>query len=230
MGALRLAPSRSPDVKLYNADLSPFSARCRIQIYAKGLPVEIVEPPQSLHSDAYRALNPIGKVPSLELDGTVIPESEVICEYLEDAFPTTPLRPADPLGRARVRLLSRFADLYVVAPLTALFGQMNPKTRSAKLVEEKLGELGVRFDQLETLCVAGPFAAGPELTLADCALAPIFFFATRLLPALGGASPVDGHPKLARLHEANLAHPAVARALGEMSVALEAMLKGGLPR
>lgn len=216
-------------MKLFNANLSPFAARCRIQIYAKELPVEIAAPPAGLHSDAYRALNPIGKVPSLEVGGSVIPESEVICEYLEDAFPTPPLRPADPLDRARVRLLSRFTDLYLVPPLSALFGQMNPKTRDAKLVEEKLGELRLRFDQLETLCVAGPFAAGPELTLADCALAPFLFFATRLLPMLGGTSPVEGRPKLARLHEATTKHPAVARVIGEMNVALQEMMKGGLP-
>lgn len=217
-------------MKLYNANLSPFAARCRIQIYAKGLPVEMAAPPGGLHSDEYRALSPLGKVPALDLGaGVVLAESEVICEYLEDAFPTPPLRPADPVARARARLVSRVVDLYLVPPLSALFGQMNPKTRDAKLVEEKLGETQLRFDQLERLVDGAPFAIGDALGLADCALAPFLFFATRLLPMLGAGDPLAARPKLARVHAATQAHPAVAKTTDEMNVALQEMLKGGLP-
>lgn len=53
---------------------------------------------------AYRALNPNGVVPTLVVDGRPIIESTIICEYLDDAFPAVPLRPADPLGRAAMRL------------------------------------------------------------------------------------------------------------------------------
>jgi glutathione S-transferase len=217
-------------VKLYNANLSPFSARCRIQIRAKGLPVEILPPPEGFPSDAFRALNPIGKVPCLQLDdGRVVPESEVICEYLEDAFPTPALRPADPLERARMRVVSRFHDLYVSPPLTALFGQMNPKTRDAELVAEKTSELRTRLDQLERLCDGAPFSVGASLTLADCSFAPFFFFVVRLLPMLGGANPVDGRPKLARVLAATSSHAAVAPVLEEMNAALQEMLKGKAP-
>ena len=61
-------------MKLYSRPLSPFASRCRIQIYAKQLPVELVAVPVPNPSD-YRARNPIGKVPALEVDGTIIPES-----------------------------------------------------------------------------------------------------------------------------------------------------------
>jgi glutathione S-transferase len=72
-------------MKLYNLDLSPFAARCRIQIHAKGLEIPSEEPPGGLSSDEYKKINPTGKVPELELDdGTVLSESAVICEYLED--------------------------------------------------------------------------------------------------------------------------------------------------
>jgi len=214
-------------MKLYNANLSPYSSRVRIALYAKNLPVEITSPPSGLGSDAYKKINPTGKVPALEADGHVIVESEVINEYLEDRFPTPSLRPADPAARARMRTLSRFADLYLSPPLGALFGQMNPATRDAKLVSEKLSELSTRFDQLEALVVAGPYAAGSELTLADCALAPVFFFLTRLIPAVGGKNPLDGRPKLARVGEAVGKHPAVSKVLDEMGVAMAERLKGG---
>ena len=81
-------------MKLYNVPLSPFAARCRIQIYAKKLPIELVDPPGGLGSESYRRLNPTGKVPALQLDdGFVLPESAVIGEYLEDRFPEPALRP-----------------------------------------------------------------------------------------------------------------------------------------
>jgi glutathione S-transferase len=212
-------------MKLYNANLSPWSTSCRIQIYAKNLPVELVEPPGGAASEEYRRKNPLGKVPALEVDGVVIPESAVICEYLEDAFPTPSLRPERPLDRARMRLLVRVHDLYLTPPLYALFSHLDPATRDAALVKEKLAELRLRLDQLEGLLVATPFAAGPALTLADCALAPFFFFATRVLPMFGAPSPLAGRPRTASVGEAVGKHPAVAKVLDEMSVALAEWMK-----
>ena len=51
-------------MKLYNVYGSPIAARCRIQIYAKELDVEIVEPPGGVSSPEYKAINPTGKVPA----------------------------------------------------------------------------------------------------------------------------------------------------------------------
>ncbi len=214
-------------MKLYNANLSPYSSRVRIAIYAKNLPVEIVPVPGGLGSAEYKKTNPLGKAPALEVDGQVVIESEVIVEYLEDRFPTPSLRPADPLARARMRALSRFADLYLAPPLGALFGQMNPATRDAKLVSEKLAELELRLDQLESLIVAGPYAAGPELTLADCALCPVFFFLARVMPLVGGKPPLDGRPRLATVAETTARHPAVARVLDEIGAAMAERMKAG---
>ncbi len=61
-------------------------------------------------SDEYLRINPKAVVPVLVHDGRVIPESTVICEYLEDAFPETPIFPADAFARARVRLWTRAVD------------------------------------------------------------------------------------------------------------------------
>jgi glutathione S-transferase len=214
-------------MKLYSVDLSPYASRVRIAIYAKNLPIEIVAPPGGLGSAEFNKLSPLGKVPALEVDGRWVVESEVINEFLEDRFPTPPLRPADPLARARMRELSRFADLYLSPPLTVLFAQMNPATRDAKLLAEKLAELDLRLDQLESLVVAGPYGAGASLSLADCALAPLLFFLTRLLPAVGGKNPLEGRPKLAQVDEALAKHPAVAKVTAEQTAAMAERLKGG---
>src|SRR5271155_1445651 len=99
-------------MKLYQTYTSPFPTRVRLGLYAKGTQAEVIDPP-GFHSSAeskgeYMAVNPIGRVPTLVLDdGRALPESEVICEYLEDAYPAPPTLPEDPWSRAQVRLISR---------------------------------------------------------------------------------------------------------------------------
>jgi len=208
-------------MKLYDNPLSPFTSRCRIQIYAKGLDVERVAPPGGASSAEYRALNPLGRIPALEVNGTVIPESQTICELLEDLHPQPALLPADPIARARVRLLCRFTDLYLFPIESALSNQFDPKTRDAAVVTQKLTELQANLELLESLLDKDDsFAVGSALTLADCALFPLFFFMTRLIPVLGGKNPLDGRPRLAAWWETVGKHPAVSRVNGEMEAAL----------
>jgi glutathione S-transferase len=61
--------------------------------------------------EAYRAMNPTGKYPCLETeDGSLLGESKVILNYLEETYPAVPLLPADPLSRARVRELMEIVE------------------------------------------------------------------------------------------------------------------------
>ena len=214
-------------MKLYEATLSPFAARVRVQLYAKGLDVPRVEPPGGLGSDAYKKINPTAKVPALELDdGSVLPESSVIAEYLEDRFPEPSLRPGDAETRARMRLLVHLTDLYVVPPLVALFGQVNPAQRDAKVVAERIAELRPRHDQLAAFLRPGPFAVGASLTLADCALFPIYFFATRLHPLVGDKDPTAERKPLSTWWQGVRRHPAVERVDAELTKALAAAMGG----
>ena len=130
-------------MKLYSQDLSPFAARVRVAIYAKNLPVEIVSPPEGgTKSEAYLALNPMGRVPALAVgDGFTVPESDTIVEFLADYFPESGLRPATPEARAQARLIARVAELYVMPALQPLFGQMNAQGRDQKVVDENLEKL-----------------------------------------------------------------------------------------
>ncbi|MFZ3004976.1 MAG: glutathione S-transferase family protein, partial [Phenylobacterium sp.] len=146
-------------MKLYSAELSPFAARPRVAIYAKTLPVEILAHPTDLKSPEYLAINPMGKLPALVLDdGTVIPESDTIVEYLADAFPAANLRPAQPADIARGRLIARVAELYVMASGGALFGQMNPATRDAAVVEDSFTKLESGLEHLNVFMTEDTYA------------------------------------------------------------------------
>ena len=74
-------------MKLYSGDLSPFSARVRMQIYAKGITDIVIERPATFGLPAFRKDNPIGRIPVLDIDGDLMPESEVIAEFLEEVYP-----------------------------------------------------------------------------------------------------------------------------------------------
>ncbi|MBP9756611.1 MAG: glutathione S-transferase N-terminal domain-containing protein, partial [Phenylobacterium sp.] len=73
-------------MKLYSGDLSPYSARVRMQIYAKGITDIAIERPPTFGMPAFRETHPIGRIPVLDIDGDMMPESEVISEYLEDIY------------------------------------------------------------------------------------------------------------------------------------------------
>ncbi len=111
--------------------------------------------------------------------------------------------------------------------MSALFGQLNPQTRDAKVVETSLGSLGTALDYVESAIDPGPYAVGKSLSLADCALAPGFFFVTRLLPMLGRANPLEKHPKTSAWWAAAQKDPNVARVLDEMGKAMAARFGGG---
>lgn len=215
-------------MKLYNMNLSNFATKSRIAIYDKGLPIAMAEiPGGNPQSAEYQKINPLGKIPCLDANGTLIFESEVINEYLEDKFPDPPLMPASPEARAQVRLLTRLHDLYLDPPLRALFGQLNPKNRDDVVVNEKLSELQGRLDLLDNLLAPpGNFATGPQFTLADCALAPTLFFITQMLPGFGAKAPLESRPKLNAWWTQVRERPSVAKALSEMQVALTAMMRG----
>jgi len=185
-------------MKLYTAKLSPFAARCRMLIYAKKLDVELVEYPHDVSKDELLTMNPMGKIPILDADGTILPESDTICEFLEDCSGGPSFRPEGELAQARMRLLSRIADLYIFEPLSPLFAHLSRKHRDQAVVDDGLARIEKGLTTLERFLSDEDYAAGSELSLADCCLVPILFFLATYLPILGSPEPLQPYPKLNR--------------------------------
>lgn len=164
-------------MKLYGALASPYVARVVMFVKIKGLDLPLSEPPGGgIKSPEYLALNPIGKMPGFEVNGQGLAESSVICDYLEDAFPQKPGLPADPLDRAKSRLISRIVDLYVSPQSGPLFRQMNPATRDQAVVDAAAAELAKAFGYISHFMGKGPFCVADAPTLGDCALATHLVF------------------------------------------------------
>jgi glutathione S-transferase len=98
---------------LYHAEPVANSMKALVCLHEKGLAfesryVDLLKFEQ--HEPAFVAINPNGQVPVLVHDGAVVTESTVINEYLDEAFPERPLKPADAFGRARMRIWSKYVD------------------------------------------------------------------------------------------------------------------------
>lgn len=237
------------EMTLLGSAVSPYTARVRLMIYARELPVAIAEPPGGLRSAELRARNPLGKVPVLELRAPgeaprYLPESGAILDYLEEAFAERPLRPADAWGRARERALMRCAELLVdraVFPLFRALLTAAPAPPCAEIAEmrealQMLDALLRHFAGGATAGAAQPGAgadadaradagvgAPAALSLADCALLPSLFYALRLAEAWGEADVLRGLGALRARWEWLEAQPAAARVLGELDSGFRAL-------
>ena len=165
-------------MKLYDYPQSPNCRRVRIYAAEKGLslplqPVNLLAGDQ--RSPEFLQRNPFGAVPILELDdGTVIPESLAIIEYLEEIHPTPPLLGASPVARAVVRAWDRRCELGVFLQATRRFFHSSPyfATRieqNAKVVEEAGQTLRNRLTLMNEQLKENEWLAGP-FSLADITL------------------------------------------------------------
>lgn len=207
-------------MRLFDLDHSPFAARVRIAIRVKGLAIDCVPPPGGARSPEFSALTPLGLVPALELsDGTVIPECEVIMEYLEDRFPDPSLRPENPEDGARARLLARVADIYLADALKALFEETKTADPDAGAVAGALPPVHEALAWIDHYLDGSGYAVGNRLSTADCALAPLLFFVNRSRTLFEGADPFAKAPKLAAYWQGVGADQHVSSVLAEMEAA-----------
>jgi stringent starvation protein A len=148
-------------ITLYDADRCPYCARTRIVLAEKGLEYETVEIDLDDRPAWIYEKNPLGRVPVLEEDAFVLPESAVINEYLEERYPEPSLWPADPGERAFGRLL------------VFRFDQLSKPYYALRRGEEGAGErLASELAKLNAVLDARPYLSGREFGLADVAYVP----------------------------------------------------------
>lgn len=182
-------------MKLYNYWRSSSSWRVRIALNLKGLayeylPVHLAKSEQ--HSDAYRALNPLGTVPVLEVNEggrvTRLSQSMAILEYLEERHPSPALLPGEPLLRARVRMLaeqmnSGIQPLHNLAVMQRIKGELGGDDKAWAAYW-----IGRGLTALQTLVqeTTGRYCVGDALSFADVFLVPQLYAARRFGVDLAG--------------------------------------------
>ena len=97
-------------MKLYGANQSPFFRKARVVLEEKGIPYEAENLVPVPKTPELLALHPMGKIPVLRDGDTIVPDSSVICAYLEKKHPLPALYPDDPAQFAKALFLEEYAD------------------------------------------------------------------------------------------------------------------------
>jgi glutathione S-transferase len=169
-------------LKLYDFPMSPRARKVRIVLAEKGLPyekgtVDITKGEQK--KPEFLAVNPNGKVPALQDDGTNLYESSIIMEYLNDKYPNPPLLPADPGQRARARVLLHYGDNPFDSACAAIVGEVffKPKGQADQdVITKAKQDLTACFERVEKELGNNDYLAG-SFSLADISFAswaPLF--------------------------------------------------------
>ncbi len=182
-------------MKLINLAHSPYAARVRMQAYAKGIELELVDP-EGFLTPEFKQFNLLGKVPVLDTGEQLIPESIVIMDYLEDIHPEPAMRPRDAQKRALMNIFYRFPDVYVQPVLLPLFKQLGVEARDQDQIVEDIAALDIQMQVLDELLERFDRYGHNNLDLADCALAPIMYFAIAVPQMLAQADVLANSPRL----------------------------------
>lgn len=208
-------------MKLYSGDLSPYSARVRMQIYAKGITDITLERPPHFGMPKFREDHPIGRIPVLDIDGDMMPESDVIAEYLEEIYPEPSMLGATPRESAHIRTLARIGDIYLLNNTFMLGPQSRAATRNEGIVELLGGQVVRNIKALDKMIGTDGFAWGGRVTMADCALVPGLFMVENVLPVTGMDNPIPANAKVAAYWAAIQTNDHAARTLEELHRGLE---------
>ena len=207
-------------MKLISLPISPYAARVRGAIYAKQLLVEIVYPgPNWRASGELTEYSPVGRIPVLLLDdGTAIPESRVIVDLLEDMFPQIPLRPVDPLKRAKADLIRTLLDLYVCPHVAPIYTQLHVGEAFTDTLAIDRLLAGLRV--VEAYLSSG-YACGSDLSVADLWLVTARFQAGGVLRGTGRDEALEQVPRFRDYVQVVHEDPVLGRVWNELQKALE---------
>ena len=124
-------------MKLYDGGRAPNPRRVKVYLAEKGItvPVEQVDLGKLAHkSPAYTAVNPLQRVPALELDdGTIITESIAICRYFERLHPEPPLFGTDAKDAALVEMWERRIEFHLLGPVSHVFRNSHPAMKDMEV-------------------------------------------------------------------------------------------------
>ena len=190
-------------MKLYVFPVAPNPTKLRSYVAEKGIEIEqvLVDLRQGAQRQPeFRAKNPLGRLPVLELDdGECIAESLPIIEYLEEVHPDPPMIGRTPLERLRVRSAERLVDTGVLGPVAFVVHAtrsplgLPPRPEMAEFHRSRLDEA---LPLVDARLAAAPFVCGDRPTIADCTLWAALGFAR-----FGGVEIAERHRHLARWRE-----------------------------
>ena len=173
----KAAPFKGPGMKLYDSPFAPNPRRVRVFLAEKGIeiPKVFIDLAKSQHNElAFEAVNPLRRIPALELDdGTILTESIAICRYLDELHPEPPLFGTDPLSRAKIEMWQRRLEFGLLGTVGAAFRHSHPAMKEMEVPQipawsEANKERALDFLRfLDGHLSDRPFVCGQSFTVAD---------------------------------------------------------------
>jgi len=156
-------------MRLYSGTSCPYSHRCRIVLFEKGMDFEVIDVDLMNKSEDVAAINPYGKVPVLVERDLVLYEANIINEYIDERFPHPQLMPPDPVMRGRARLfLHRFEQEIYSQVEVIEHGVPKAADKARAIIRDNL-------TQLAQILATQKFLLGDEFSMLDVAIAPLLW-------------------------------------------------------
>jgi RNA polymerase-associated protein len=154
---------------LYSGTTDPFSHRCRIVLFEKGMDFQVIDVDMFNKPEDIAVINPYNKVPVLVERDLVLYEANIINEYIDERFPHPQLMPADPVMRARARLfLHRFENELFCHIEAIEHGAQKAADKARGTVRDNLTQISVVFAKQK-------YMLGDEFSMLDVAIAPLLW-------------------------------------------------------
>lgn len=202
-------------IKLYGLRMSNYYSLTKAVLIEKGLDFEEIKAPPS-QKDDYLARSPMGKMPSIEVNGTYISESLAIVRYTEQIQPEPALLPADPIAAAKALELVMHVKLDVeLAARRLLPAAMFGATASEELIDTTHKEVVRGMQAVAALMVCKPYAAGDTFTLADLYTYYSMGAAASISEKMFGIDMLADYPQIRDLLAMLAERPSIARVTEE---------------
>ena len=156
-------------MQLYSGTTCPFSHRCRFVLYEKGMDFQVIDVDMYNKPEDIALMNPYNRLPVLVERDLILYESNIINEYIDERFPHPQLMPADPVMRARARLMLFNMEVELFSQIEAL------ESGKEKLVERARQHVTDQLIQIIPLFTKSKYMLGDELTMLDVAIAPLLW-------------------------------------------------------
>ena len=156
-------------ITLCGFPISNYYNKVKLALLEKGVPFQEERVMTGSKDEAVLAASPLGKIPFIRTPQGALCESQVIVDWIEAAYPTPPLVPADPFAAAKVRELATFIDLHLELVSRELYAQaFFGGTVSEGTQARVRKQLERHIPAFKRLASFSPYVAGDSFTLADC--------------------------------------------------------------
>lgn len=154
---------------LYSGTTCPYSHRCRFVLFEKGMDFEIRDVDLFAKPEDIALMNPYNEVPILVERDLILYESHIINEYIDERFPHPQLMPADPVWRARARLMLFNFEVELFSQIDTL------ENGNAKQQEKSRAQVADRLTEIAPVFTKQKYMLGDEFSMLDVAISPLLW-------------------------------------------------------